>query len=179
MIGYQNYYVHRESRLKEIFVSDTRYDIVFIGSSRTHTSINPEIVDSITGCSSYNAGVEGGNLLEFLMTFKGYLVHHPSPKLLVLTIDANSFSLQRKFFNYLQYFTVLENRVVDSTLSSNGVNTFIPKYLPVMRLVKYDEMTRSQVINGLRGAKELQKNQFDYKGYLSNTDNCTDHKIPG
>jgi hypothetical protein len=174
MIGYNKYYIHRQTRLNEIFESNTYYDILFIGSSRTHTSINPKIIDSITGHTSYNAGIEGGNLLEFLMTFKGYLQNHQPPKILVLTLDVNSLSLDRKFFNYLQYFTVLNNRIVDSTLSSNGINTFVPKYLPVVRLLKYDEMTRSQVINGLRGRNEIREGEFDYKGYLSNTNLCTD-----
>ena len=174
LVGYNKYYTHRQKRLKEIFEAKNYYDILFIGSSRTHTSINPKIVDSFTGFSSYNAGVEGGNLLEFLMTFKGYLQNHPPPKLLVLTLDANSFSLDRKFFNYLQYFSVINNKIVDSTLATNGINTFIPKYLPVAKLTEYDEMTRSQVINGLRGKNEIEKGEFEYKGYLSNTNKCVD-----
>ena len=107
--GLNKFYIHKEERLNEIFKNDTNHDILFIGSSRTHTTINPKIVDSICNSNSYNAGVEGGNLLEFKMTWDAYLENHPAPRVLVLTLDINSFDLSRKFFNYTQYFSYLNN----------------------------------------------------------------------
>jgi hypothetical protein len=173
-VGYKKYYGTQLSRLNEIFMGTTHYDVLFVGSSRTHTSIHPAIVDSITNRSSFNAGVEGGNLLEFLLTFKGYLVHHPPPRLLVLTIDVNSFNLDRKFFNYSEYYNVLENSIVDSFLSANGYSTFVPKHFPPYRLINFDEITKRNVFRGFRGAQELEKDQVSYKGFLSNHYGCVD-----
>ena len=176
-VGYGTYYGHNLARLNEIFLGRTNYDVLFVGSSRTHTSIDPRIVDSITNKRSFNAGVEGGNILEFLMTFKGYLVHHPAPKLLVLTIDVTSFNLKRKFFNYSEYYNVLQNSVVDSILSANGVPTFVAKYFPPYRLIQLDDITKRNAFRGFRGQQELEKDQITYKGFLSNHYNCVDSAV--
>src|SRR5687767_14372588 len=84
--GHKQYFRHSVAQVEEIYNDKDFYDIVYIGSSRTHTTINPAIVDSITGLRSYNAAVEGGNLYEFKMNFDGYLQSHPQPKMVVLTL---------------------------------------------------------------------------------------------
>src|SRR5437868_1512175 len=85
--GQKKYHVHKYKRVHEIFQGTENYEVLFIGSSRTHTTIYPKIVDSITEARSYNAGVEGGNLYEFELSLKGFLYGHQSPKLVVLTLD--------------------------------------------------------------------------------------------
>ena len=92
------YKKHTTSRLTEIFCNKTNYDVLFLGSSRTHLIINPAIIDSICKVNSYNAGMEGANLYEFDMVLKAYLENHPSPQWLVLTIDLHSFTTLRKRF---------------------------------------------------------------------------------
>lgn len=169
--GLKNYNNHSTERLDEMFNKHTRYDMLFIGSSRTHTSINPAIVDSILKLNSYNAGVEGGNLLEFKMTLNAYLYNHPAPQYLVLTLDLGSFNLARPFFNYTKYFDFLDNPVIDTTLSKNGHNTNIYKLIPLISITDYDDYSKGNAIKGLlnRGGKEILNGDYQYKGYLSNT----------
>jgi hypothetical protein len=170
--GLHKYNNHSTARLTEILENTTYYDILFIGSSRTHTTINPRIIDSICKVSSYNAGIEGGNLFEFKMTYNAFLQNHPSPKLLILTIDLSSFNLQKKFFNYTQYFPFLNNRVIDSSLSNNGHNTMTQKIVPFLSIVDFDDYSRSNAIKGLTGeGAQIAEGEFQYKGYLSNTNN--------
>ena len=71
--GLRIYSNHSTERLTEILADTTNFQMIFIGSSRTHTSINPRIIDSILDINSYNAGVEGGNLFEFNMIFNAYV----------------------------------------------------------------------------------------------------------
>lgn len=169
--GLVKYNNHSTIRLNEIFNSNTNYDILFIGSSRTHTGINPRIIDSICNASSYNAGVEGGNLLEFKMTYEAYLQNHPAPKVLVLSIDFSSFNLKRKFFNYTQYFPYLKNRVIDSTLNHNGYNTTLQKFIPFISITDFDDYSKGNAVKGLtgKGGKQIPDGEFQYKGYLSNS----------
>jgi hypothetical protein len=171
-IGLNKYNNHSTARLTEILDKNTYYDILFIGSSRTHTSINPRIIDRICKVSSYNAGIEGGNLFEFKMIYNAFLQNHPSPKLLILTIDLSSFDLQKKFFNYTQYFPFLNNKVIDSTLSNNGHNTMPQKIVPFLSITDFDDYSRSNAIKGLTGeGAQIAEGEFQYKGYLSNTNN--------
>ena len=169
--GLLKYNNHSTARLTEILEKNTHYDILFIGSSRTHTTINPKLIDSICKVSSYNAGIDGGNLFEFRMTYEAFLQNHPSPKLLVLTIDLSSFNLQRKFFNYTQYFPFLNNKIVDSALSHNGHNTLPQKIIPFLGITDFDDYSRGNAIKGLTGKGGTRiGGDCQYKGYLSNTD---------
>jgi hypothetical protein len=59
--GMDRYYWHVQEHCAEVFESKAPHDILFIGSSRTHRSIDPRIIDSICGTNSFNAGVEGGH----------------------------------------------------------------------------------------------------------------------
>lgn len=173
--GLKKYNNHTDVRLSEILEKKTNYDLLFIGSSRTHTSINPRIIDSVTHLKSYNAGVEGGNLLEFKMIFDGYLISHPAPRCLVLTIDLYSFNIKRPFFNYTQYFNYLNNPVIDSSMNANRHNTFILKYFPVSMLTDYDDYLKGNAVKGLLNkGREIKDGEFQYGGYLSNTNKGID-----
>ncbi|MEP6615393.1 MAG: hypothetical protein ABJA57_02385 [Ginsengibacter sp.] len=169
--GLAKYNNHKMERLSELFLKPTKYDLLFVGSSRTHTGIYPKVVDSICRLNSYNAGVEGGNLLEFRITLAAYLNTHPLPQYVVLTIDLNSFDLKRKFFNYSQYYPFVKNKVIEQSLNENGHNTAAIKILPFLILTGYDDYTKSNAIKGLTGHVEIPPGDFQYKGYLSNSEN--------
>lgn len=165
--GERKYSLHKSSRLNELLQNSTRYDLIFIGSSIVHSNIDPRIVDSICNISSYNAGVEGGNLVEFKMILDAYLVNHPPPEFLMLTLDLASFNLDRKIFNHLDYYPYLSNKVVDNVLSSNGHQTALLKIFPFIELTEYDEEMRSRCVKGLMGKNEIMPGQIEYKGFLT------------
>jgi hypothetical protein len=174
--GNEKYHRHKFKRIHEIFAGNQGYDVLYIGSSRIHNAINPAIVDSITGLRSYNAGVEGGTMFEFKMTFDGYLIHHPAPGLLILAIDAKSFDIKRNIFYPPQYFHDLDNPVVSSSLGfKHNYELFFLKYFSFMRMLYYDDYTKVKAISGLMGQNEMQQlHSFEYNGFLSNGDDCID-----
>lgn len=174
--GLAKYYIHKFPRIQEIFNDTTSYDILYIGSSRTHTTIFPSVVDSITGLSGYNAGVEGGNFFEFKLTLDGYLAKHPSPKFGVLTIDCESFNLDKKIFFPVQYFQVLQNPAIRKTFKDlKEYKLFFIEQLSFLRLIYYDDYIKNLAVQGLLGQNELSHgNSFQNKGYLSNGYTCTD-----
>jgi hypothetical protein len=163
---------HVTERLTELLRNKTNHDLLFIGSSRTHTNIYPKVFDDSLGVNSYNAGIEGGNLLVFNMILDAYLRNHPPPKHLVLTLDLHSFSLKNKIFNYADYLPYLDNVVIDSTLSANGFNTSLQKIVPFVRLTDYDDFSKNIAWEHWQGKRHQQipKADFQYKGYLSNTE---------
>jgi hypothetical protein len=173
--GLIRYSVHRYPRLKEIFVSNTAFDVIYIGSSRTHTTIYPRIVDSITGLSSYNAGMEGGALTEFKMAFDGYLLHHPSPEMIVLSIDPSSFDISRQIFDPTQYFPFIrKNKFIEKNLTRVDKKTILLKYMPFLGFIYMDDYIKNNAIKGWAGQTELEPGQFDNKGFLSNGTKCID-----
>lgn len=174
--GANEYHVHKFSRMREIYKSEEYYDILCLGSSRTHVTIYPSVIDSITGLSSYNAGIEGGNLYEFKITLQGYLVHHKKPKVIVLCIDAHSFNIDKKVFYPLQYFEQINNPVVyDIFKKDEDYNLFFIKNVPFLRLIYFDDYAKNQAISGLFRKTELSESHaFQNKGFLSNGFNCLD-----
>jgi hypothetical protein len=168
--GDSRFNLHKKERLTELFLNHTNHELLFIGSSRTHTDIDPRIIDSLCHVDSYNAGVEGGNLLEFYYTYAAYLVNHPAPKYLVLGLDLWSFDLTRNFFNYTIYLNYTENPVIARMLLDNGCHVALYKWLPPLVLTDLDDYSKGNALAGLAGASEIAKGDFQYKGFLSNTD---------
>ncbi len=165
------YNCHSYKRLTEIYEDTTAYDLIFIGSSRTHRSIYPKIIDSICGLNSYNAGTEAGTIEDFKLTLKGYLVHHPAPKVVVLTIDLPTFSRHNEIHNYPQYYPFLNNPVVNTTLSDDGYNIGMVKAMPFVTLTDLDDYSRENTLRLAmgKGGTDIPDGDFEYKGFLSNT----------
>jgi len=168
--GLEKYNNHKTERLSELFLNNSKYDVLFLGSSRTHTSIYPKIIDSICKVNSYNAGAEGANLFEFRLTLEAYLEHHPPPSYVVLTIDLNSFDVKRKFFNSPQYYPFVKNKKIKEALIDNGYHADIVKALPFFNITAYDDYSKGNALKGFVGKYEIPDGDLQYKGYLSNSD---------
>jgi hypothetical protein len=164
--GLRQYNFLKETRMKEILQNRTPFDIIYVGSSRTHNTIDPGVVDSLLGVKSFNLGIQGGNMVEFNMIIKAYLQNHPAPELIVLTLDAHSFTPDRPIFNYTQYLDYTSNKVIDTTLSRYGHKTWLFKALPIMRISAFTDLTRRQAIDGLRGKNDL-RGRYHNQGFLA------------
>jgi hypothetical protein len=170
--GMRNFDRHDYQKLHEIFKGNNDYDVLFIGSSRVHTAINPKVIDSITGLSTYNAGLDGSGLPEFKMIFDAFVASHNTPKAIVLTLDLDSFDELYKFFNYNSYLEFLDNKIVEKTLSNNGFRTTPFKLFPFLRITQMDDIAKRNAILGLRDKEAAEVTGFQYKGYLSNGNDC-------
>ncbi len=170
--GYQKHDLHKIEAVNEIYDGITPYDIIFIGSSRTHTTVYPKIVDSITSLNTYNAGIEGGNIYEFKLTLDGYLANHPSPKMLVLTVDALSLDISKKIFFTPRYFTQLDEPEIRSAFKEmKEYNPF--SLYSFLNVIYYDDYIKGLAIKGWTGQTELtDAGSFEYKGFLSNGTKC-------
>jgi len=165
----KKYQQHNTERLTELLTRNTAYDVLFLGSSRTHFDINPAVIDSVCNTRSYNAGVEGGGVYEFEMMLRAYLENHPAPKWLVLDLDLHSFNAGQKMFNYPVYFPYLQNKVIKRYLSENGHLTPLKKAAPFLRIMDYDDDAKGNFVKGMFGKSEIPPGDFQYKGYISNT----------
>jgi hypothetical protein len=166
-------YDHKDYvRLSEIYESKTDYNMLFIGSSRTRRSVYPMIIDSICAVRSYNAGTEGGSMPDFKLTLQGYLVNHPAPGFLVLTLDLPSFSNTNKLQNYPQYYAFLNNQAVNRTFAETSDEIYLIRLFPFLSITDQDDYTKERVIQTLRGKEnaEIDTTSIDYRGFLSNGD---------
>lgn len=166
--GLHRYHTHEIERLTEILQNGTYYDCLFIGSSRTHDHIDPQIIDSILHINSYNAGLDAGNMLEFKTILAAYLQHHKPPKYLVLGVEPLCFSTQPRFNNVIQYYPFLSNNAIRSALQTENRLTMLYYYLPFCQMLQYNDRTRTEIVKGWAGKTEINANEWQYKGYRSN-----------
>jgi hypothetical protein len=164
------YEVHNTERLSEILTTNTYHDVLFLGSSRVHYSLNPKIIDSICNVNSYNLGVEGGDMYEFAMILASYLEHHSAPKYIFLNFDMHSFFGKKKIYNYPIYFPFAnKNKTIKSYLKENRYYKIQYDYFPFLEFADFDDNSKGYFLKGLIGLTEISYPDFQYKGYLSNT----------
>jgi hypothetical protein len=167
--GRQKYFYHTYDQFNELLSRDTKYDIVMLGSSRTHLHNNPKIIDSITGMDSYNAGIEGGSLMEMNVVLNGYLEKHPKPTVLLVEVSMLSFNTDKSLVsNPTLYLNHLDNNGVYETLNTYWKYSGFFKYLPLFRLSQYDDINKAYALKAFNGEKESLFGET-YKGYAENT----------
>ena len=166
--GHARYYQHETQRMEMLTGSTAYYDVLFIGSSRAHVHYDPKVIDSITHLSSYNFGVEGGNLLETNLWLQVYLQKHPKPKLVILDLVEFAFDIEKRpFFNHTIYFPYLKNDIIFRTVTKYKKIGYV-KYLPFLELMEVDDYNKFNALKGLSGRKEEASNGFTYNGYAEN-----------
>jgi hypothetical protein len=178
--GSIDFHAYKKERMEELFVHNTPYDILFIGSSRTYNTIDPQVIDSITGLRSYNGGISGGNIGEFKLTLDGYLAAHPAPRFVVVSIDAQSFDSRKSMFFPFQYFWVLQNPVVRKAVAANkDFRFFVVRDMKLLRQIYYDDYTKGLALRGLLGQNEYGYYSFTGKqGFATNGYSCVDTTSP-
>ena len=170
-VGHTKFYQHETKRITALLNKDVNYDMLFIGSSRMHVHYNIQIIDSITKLTSYNFGVEGGNLLETNLWLQVYLQSHKAPKAIVLDIPVFAFDIEhRPFFNPTIYFPYLNNDIIYSTIAKYK-KIGLYQYLPFLELMEVDDYNKFNALKGLGGTKEELASHFSYNGYADNGDN--------
>lgn len=65
-------------------------DIVAFGSSRTYLHLNPEVIQNVTGETTWNLGMDGSNFDQHYFTLKEYLLHNRIPKIVIFESDLMS-----------------------------------------------------------------------------------------
>jgi hypothetical protein len=162
--GYNKYNEFEQTRLNHIFNDTTYHDALFIGSSRTYYHINPQIIDTVMKLNSFNAGIDGANLLETTLILNGYLASHPAPKYVVADLSTPAFDIQPlSVFNANIYYPFLNNKIVFNTLKPyKRVNLL--RYFPFLQITECDDFLRQGAVAGIMGGTKPLDPQ--YKGYL-------------
>ncbi|MDX2172637.1 MAG: hypothetical protein SFY56_05910 [Bacteroidota bacterium] len=160
-----------------MFKDKSKFDIVFIGSSRTYYGINPSIIEKLSGKNAINIGLEGAKLNEMEIALKGYLYSHPKPGKIILMIDPHSFSFnENQIYNKIYLSNYLNNDSIYSALK-NSINykPIVWKYIPYFILTEFDDYTRLKSIKGIINGKN-KNSLLNYNGFceLKNKFTATD-----
>lgn len=165
--GFNKYYAFEQGKVQEIMEGRINYDVLFVGSSRTFYHINPKVVDSVLELNTFNAGIDGANLLEMNMVIKSYLQQHVPPRLVVLEIPAPAFAISIKpIFNPNMYYSYLDHDVVFQTLEPYQ-RVRVLKYLPFLQITQSDDVLKQASLYGLFNKRSINPAKT-YKGFKPN-----------
>jgi hypothetical protein len=157
-----------EEQLTEVLTHDTPFDCLLLGSSSIHYFVNPSIFRNVSGLNGYNCGVDAACLPEFSMLLDAYLLRHPSPRYLILTLDLGSFDLTRKIANPALYLPYFSNPIIASNLRKNAPRYELYRYIPFLLFSEKDFPLLAIAVQDLSAHTGMRKGAFQYQGYSSN-----------
>ncbi len=156
-------------KMDELFVRPTAYNCLLLGSSSIHYFINPAIFDRVTGLHSINSGIDGANLFEVNMILNAYLLVHPAPEYIVLTLDLGSFNLGQKIKTSMPYRPYLSNTILEKTLEKAAPIPWRFRLLPFLHFTDDEYPILADALKGLLENQQKLGHEFQYKGYSTNT----------
>ena len=112
---------------------DERNDIIYIGASMPRMSIDPCVIDTLTGLKGYNFSFDACSVVYLNMILSKYMHDHPTPKYVVLVIDQFTLANGNK---PLYYFHDFQPYIGDSIVSS-CLLPYCPEYLPASFMERY------------------------------------------
>ena len=156
------------------FVSQeaTKCDILFIGNSRTSVHVNPKIIDSLTGMSSYCIGPDGASILVDYMFLKKFLETHDHCKFIVVNLDYMSFYKYHSVHNYPSYYTFLQDSSIYNSLAPYSTEVKYFRFFKPFTCIWHeisgsDEVKLTSILNLSKGKKVMNIDMGInyYKGY--------------
>lgn len=145
------------------------YDIICLGSSRMKNGLNPEIIDSITGMKSYNAGVGGSTTIEAAMILKAYLVNHRAPNVVFLSPDVIQIVSEKILTTPSSYITCVNIKPVYTTLKQCGIPMGLYDIVPFLKITEITDYYRLCAFKSMARYIFRQNNEAsnNYNGFIN------------
>ena len=129
-------------KLNHILHNNTHYDAVFMGSSRVLRNINPLLFDSLTGITSYNAGIDGANFTLINILTRRFIEQH-KPKYIFINLDPYTMERDSEVFYYPQFYPHLHNEEMNE-LASIEPNLLLGNHYPFIAISYMDDNLKGE-----------------------------------
>ena len=158
---------------------DKKIDYIFLGSSRVENTLNPLVIDSITGKTSVNFGVQGARVKDLNLLVKLIEVYNIEYETIFIQLDYiyNFPEAKSEFLTYQLIPFVNENDLINQYFDSHNDGVTI-KNIPLARYSLFDQKNGiRELFSNLIGKESRVK---DYKGFspLNVTNSETTHHLP-
>ena len=163
--GLSKYAGHPHQAWREICSRDYASDIVIMGTSRALEHYDPQIMDSVTGLSSYNLGMGGYGINIELMKYRYYSHYNPRPKYLIYDVDHILLKIDTALHGHQseQFLPLFYDGAIRNDLMNVGYS-LIDATIPMARYWGYQTYSK----RGLLVCLGLQ-HYCDYPSYKGNT----------
>lgn len=138
-------------------------EILISGSSRAQTHYDPQIIQSITGQSTFNMGINGSQTDMQLALLKTYLQHNTKPALVIHNLDLFSFVTTHEVYDPAQYLPYLHETPLYEAIRQYQPGVWKWRYLPLYGYAVED--LRFTWLLGLKGFAGIQPPETHFQGY--------------
>jgi hypothetical protein len=146
-----------------IMSGEVNAEIVISGSSRALTHYESEIIEKITGYSTFNIGRNGSQTDMQLAFLKAYLQNNTKPKLVIHNLDLYSFQTSKDIFDPAQYMPYLDQAPIYEAIRRVYPDAWKWKYLPLYGYVAED--MRFSWLRGLKALAGIQPREDHAQGF--------------
>jgi len=138
-------------------------EILISGSSRALSHYDPLIIERVTGCPTFNIGLNGSQTDMQLARLKAYLNHNQQPKLLVQNLDLYTFVTSHEIYDPAQYVPYLAEEPIYAGVRRVYPHAWKWKYLPLYGYAVED--MRFNWLVGLNALAGIQPEEDHFNGY--------------
>jgi hypothetical protein len=150
-------------RLNSVLYDTTRYDAVFMGTSRTSKLIDPLIFDSMTGLKSFNAGMEGASYGVIELFTKKFISNH-HPKYVFINLDIYTLEKDNSLFDYPQYYPHMSDPDI-AALSKRKPELLLGKYAPFLAISYLDDYLKGVAFDEVIGRQPTDDQTYVHHGF--------------
>ena len=131
--GLRRIKVSKFGALNNIISGKVNADIIISGSSRALSHYDPRAIQSATGRSTYNIGMNASQIDFELAILKTYLAHNARPKLVIQNLDLFSFETTKKgeLYDPGYYMPYLDDKNMYDFIRRVQPNAWKCKYIPL------------------------------------------------
>lgn len=143
------------------------YDIIFMGNSVAQQGINPAIIDSHLGSSSFNMAIGGGSIYENELMLRNYLISNKKPDLIVYGMFVNEVRWGENLRPTFRYnFDKKVRKHYRNVAGKSPADRGLIKHLDRIPLYRY----RTALEHGLKFVIDPENRTYTYfKGFLRTT----------
>jgi hypothetical protein len=133
-----------------IYNGDVNSDIIISGSSRAYVHFNPEIINKITGYSTFNMGMDASGFEFQIPKLKFYLDYNKAPKILIQEVSMDSLnSTSDKIYKPYLYLPYLNNKNLFSGLLKIDKKFVFNKFIPLLNLCYFNSDFQKEMLKSL------------------------------
>lgn len=164
-IGVRKNKIGEYDKLNTIFLKVSDFENIIIGSSRSESHFNPNIIKKETGLFTYNMGMEGEFMPLILGILNSYLEKNKPPKRIFLNIDIHPYTGEIVVNRFPRFFPYLSKAPLYRALNETDKRFWAFKHIPFYSMPFFNHKYLNASLRGYTGIiSEFDKTFID--GYV-------------
>lgn len=161
-LGVRKNKIGEYDKLNTIFLKKNDFENIIIGSSRSESHFDPEIIKKETGLGTYNMGMEGEFMPLILGILRSYLEKNKSPKRVFLNVDIHPYTGKIVVNRFPRFFAYLSKKPLYEALRQTDNRFWAFKYISFYSMPYFNDKYLNAALRGYTGIEsEFDKSFVD------------------